>query len=149
MQSYLHQVNYTFTPYEKGHEHIHLRIFNQINSPKRIFSNHLGISYSVEFIANPNPKHVKQNGFYTYKKSFSQFSYYTNRTTYQTEHWNHYIALHGFNRSKQIRHLYIPISPEGSRTKKGRNIDFHNHYHFDDRLLHASKKKKTFLAPMN
>ncbi len=83
--SYLHPVNYNFMPYERGHEHIHLRIFNQISSPKRVFSNRQRTSYTMEYIINSNYKSFGQKGFYGYKKTFSQFSYYLNRSRHQLD----------------------------------------------------------------
>ena len=115
----------------------------------------------MEYIANPDPKCESQKGFYAYKKQFSQFSHYIDKTTSQRKRWDHFIIKHGdqkrnrpislipFQTSRRIRHSYTPISPQGSRTKKGRARDAHNHYHPKDHLLHPSKRMKHFFDPSN
>ena len=77
--SYLHPVNHNFIPYEKGREFIHLRISNQAFSPKRVYSNRLGTSYTVDYKANNNPNRTTQKGFHAYTKPFLNFLFMINK----------------------------------------------------------------------
>ena len=74
--SYFHKDNSLITSYTKGHEHIHTRIFNQLNHPKEVFSNRLGISYLVTYVANGNPKQagkLVKKGIMLIKRLFLSF----------------------------------------------------------------------------
>jgi len=44
-------------------------MFKQITNPKRVFSNRLGISYQVDYIANLNPKQQNQKRFLRVQES--------------------------------------------------------------------------------
>ena len=80
--SYLHPVNHNFIPYEKGQEFIHSRISNQVLSPKRVYSNRLGISYTVDYKANNNPNRVTQKAFMLIRKPFLNFPFMINNRQY-------------------------------------------------------------------
>jgi len=152
--SYIHQVNHRFIPFEKGQDHVRRKISNQVNNPKRVFSNRLGISYTVNYTTNCSPVNLGQKKFFEYNKQYSAFSHYTTKTSQQQKRWNRFLCKHGTQKRKRIItlhpkqvsnrivQLYTRILPVDPNKGKGRTRNLHNHYHFEDFVLHPSKRAK-------
>ena len=152
--SYIHHVNHNFIPFEKGQDHVRRKISNQANNQKRVFSNRLGISYTVNYTANCSPVCPGQKKFFEYNKQYSAFSHYTTKSPQQQKRWIRFLCKHGAQKRKRIitlhptkisnriSQLYTRISPASPNKGKGRIRDSHNHYHFEDFVLHPSKRAK-------